>query len=142
MGSMGTIVSFVFFFLMLIAALTSSIAMLEVPVAYAVDNQNMSRKKASLLIGILFWMVSMIIVFNFNALFNLIVTVTTQYSQPLLGLFICIFVGWVVNRNTIIEELKQGNPGIENSLFIKIWPFFVKVISPLLILLVFLQSFF
>lgn len=142
MGSMGTIVSFLFFFLMLIAALTSSIAMLEVPVAYAVDNQNMSRKKASLLIGILFWMVSMIIVFNFNALFNLIVIVTTQYSQPLLGLFICIFVGWVVNRNTIIEELKQGNPGIENSLFIKIWPFFVKVISPILILLVFLQSFF
>ncbi len=141
MGTAGIVVSFLFFFLMVIAALTSSISMLEVPVAYAVDNRNMSRKKAAMLIGGFFWIVSIIIALNMSTLFSGVITLTTKYSQPILGLIICIFVGWVMNRNKLLEELKQGNPEIGNSLFMKIWPFFLKVVSPILILIVFLQSF-
>lgn len=141
MGPIGLILSIVFFFLMVIAALTSTISMLEVPVAYAVDNRNIDRRKASIAIGLFFWAVSMIIALNFDLLFNFVVVLTTQYIQPLLGLFICIFVGWVMNRNSLLQELKQGNPEIENSLFMKVWPFFVRIISPILILLIFAQSF-
>ncbi|MCB0490294.1 MAG: sodium-dependent transporter [Cyclobacteriaceae bacterium] len=141
MGSIGVALSIVFFFLMIIAALTSTISMLEVPVAYAVDNRNVARSKASIAIGVFFWAVSMTIALNFDLLFNLVVTMTTQYIQPLLGLFICIFVGWVMSRNTLIEELKQGNPEIENSFFMKIWPLFVRYVSPILILIILIQAF-
>lgn len=141
MGSIGIVLSIVFFFLMVIAALTSTISMLEVPVSYAVDNRNIKRSTASIAIGGTFWAVSMIIALNFDVLFNLVVTVTTQYIQPLLGLFICIFVGWVMNRNTLIQEIKQGNPEIENSVFMKIWPLFIRYVSPILILIILIQAF-
>ena len=141
MGSAGIGAAFFFFFLMSIAALTSSISMLEVPVAYVIDSRNTNRVKTAWLIGGIFWAVSTVLVFNFDTLFNLVVTVTTEYSQPFLGLVIAIFVGWIVKRDTLLKELRQGNPEVEDSLFFKIWPFFVKVISPILILLIFLQSF-
>lgn len=141
MGPIGIGLSIIFFFLMIIAALTSTISMLEVPVAYAVDNRGMSREKASIIIGVVFWAVSMIIALNFDLLFNFVVSATTQFIQPLLGLFICIFVGWVMNRNTLIEEIKQGNPEVANSLFMKIWPFFIRYISPILIFIILAQAF-
>lgn len=141
MGPIGIVLSVVFFFLMVIAALTSTISMLEVPVAYAVDNRNMDRAKASIMIGVIFWIVSMIIALNFDLLFGLVVSATTQFIQPLLGLFICIFVGWIMSRNTLIEEIKQGNPKIENTLFMKIWPLFIRYVSPILILIILAQAF-
>lgn len=141
MGPIGIALSVIFFFLMIIAALTSTISMLEVPVAYFVDNRNMDRSKASIFIGVTFWVVSMIIALNFDLLFGFVVTLTTEYIQPLLGLFICIFVGWVMSRNTLIEEIKQGNPGIENTFFMKIWPFFIRYVSPILILIILIQAF-
>lgn len=141
MGPVGIGLSAVFFFLMVIAALTSTISMLEVPVSYAVDNRQIPRPKASMLIGLIFWAVSMIIVFNFELLFNFVVSATTQYIQPFLGLCICIFVGWVMNRDALIGEIKQGNPGIENTFFMKIWPFFVRYIAPILILIILSQAF-
>ncbi|HRK52933.1 MAG TPA: sodium-dependent transporter [Cyclobacteriaceae bacterium] len=141
MGPIGIGLATVFFFLMVIAALTSTISMLEVPVAYAVDNRGMNRTKASIIIGVFFWVVSMIIVLNFDLLFDFVVSATTQFIQPLLGLFICIFVGWVMNRNTLIEEIKQGNPDVENSFFMKIWPLFIRYVSPILILIILAQAF-
>jgi neurotransmitter:Na+ symporter, NSS family len=141
MGPVGIGVSVVFFFLLIIAALTSTISMLEVPVAYAVDNRNVSRKTASVFIGVSFWAVSMIIALNFELLFGLIVTVTTEYIQPLLGFFICVFVGWVMDRNALVKEIRQGNPGIEKTLFFKVWPFFVRYVAPILILIILLRAF-
>ncbi len=141
MGAIGIALSVIFFFLMVIAALTSTISMLEVPVSYAVDNRNMPRSKASILIGVIFWVVSMIIALNFDLLFGLVVSATTQFIQPLLGLLICIFVGWIMSRNKLIEELKQGNPEIENTLFMKIWPLFIRYVSPILILIILAQAF-
>jgi len=115
--------------------------MLEVPVSYAVDNRGMDRTKASILIGGIFWIVSMVIALNFDLLFDFVVATTTEFIQPLLGLFICVFVGWVMNRNTLIEEIKQGNPDVENSFFMKIWPLFIRYVSPILILIILAQAF-
>jgi len=141
MGPIGIGLSIIFFFLMVIAALTSTISMLEVPVSYAVDNRGMDRSKASIVIGLIFWAVSMVIALNFDLLFAMVVKITTEFIQPLLGLFICLFVGWVMNRNTLIEEIKQGNPEVENSFFMKIWPLFIRYVSPILILIILAQAF-
>ncbi|CAN5559956.1 sodium-dependent transporter [soil metagenome] len=140
MGTIGIPVGIVFFLLMTIAALTSSISMLEVPVSYAVDNLQAPRRISTWLIGAGFWLVSVLIILNFELLFDLIIDITTKYSQPILGLIFCIFIGWVMNRNEILMELKKGFPDAEHSLFFKVWKFFVKVITPLLILSVFIHS--
>ena len=59
--------------------------MLEVPVAYAVENHAVQRPKATLIIGAVVTVVCMVIVANFEALFDLVVTITTEYSQPIGG---------------------------------------------------------
>ena len=140
MGGIGSIVALIFFILMTIAALTSSISMLEVPVAYVVESKGVSRKKAVWLITAAIFVASSIIAFNFEALFGLVIAATTQYSQPLLGLILCIFVGWVWNRNSILQELKQGDDNIEQSLFWKIWPWYIRSVCPLVIFLMFYRS--
>lgn len=139
MGSVGLLVALAFFALMTIASLTSSISMLEVPVAYAVENHGVDRRRAALSIGAVVTVVSLIIVANFNPLFDMVVTFTTEMSQPMLGLAFCIFVAWIWRRNEILEEIKQGAPEAEQGLFWKIWPFYVKFICPVAILVVYFQ---
>ncbi|PCH61989.1 MAG: sodium-dependent transporter [SAR86 cluster bacterium] len=139
MGIIGIPVAIAFFLLMVIASLTSSISMLEVPVAYAVENHQMDRRRATWLIGAAITAICMIIVFNFDSLFDLVVSATTEYSQPLLGLFFCVFAGWIWHRNSVLAELKQGFPEVESSFFWKIWPLYVKYICPLAIAAVYIQ---
>lgn len=139
MGAIGVFVAFAFFALMTIASLTSSISMLEVPVAYGVEHHGLERRRAAAIIGSIITVIALIIVFNFDPLFDLVVTVTTEISQPLLGLAFCIFVAWIWQRNEILEEIKSGCPDAESGLFWKIWPFYVKFICPVAILVVYFQ---
>ncbi|MFC4699475.1 sodium-dependent transporter [Glaciecola siphonariae] len=140
MGYVGTLIGTAFFALMVIAALTSSISMLEVPVAFLVDNKGMHRRKATILLSTFVFVLSTIIVLNFDALFGLVISLTTEYSQPLLGLVLCIFAGWIWRRNEILAELKQGNDQVENTLFWKIWPWYVKFVCPVVIAAMFYRS--
>ena len=140
MGLAGIAVSFIFFFLMSIAALTSSISMLEVPVAYTVEQHGLRRRTAVYAIGTAIACVSAVILMYFDTLFGLVVAFTTRYSQPLLGFMFCIYAGWIWHRNSILQELHKGSPRVEHTLFWKIWPWYVKMICPVVILAIFTQS--
>ena len=140
MGAIGNFIAFAFFALMIIASLTSSISMLEVPVSYVVEDVKISRHKAVWLIASIILIISCLIAANFGTLFGLVVSLTTEYSQPLLGLTLCIFVGWLWNRNSKLEELKKGYDNVEHSLFWKIWPWYVKFVCPVIVLFMFIRS--
>ena len=140
MGEVGVWVAFAFFVLMSIASLTSSISMLEVPVSLATEETSVNRMQATLVIGALIFLISTVILLNFGDLFGLVIDLTTVYSQPLLGVLLCIFVGWVWHRNNLLNEIKQGSPDIEGGLFWKIWPAYVKFFCPVLIMAAFIQS--
>ena len=140
MGTAGVIVSITFFFLMSIAALTSSISMLEVSVAYATESRGIKRRWAALSVGCVIAAVSTLIIFDFNNLFGMVITVTTRYGQPLLGFIFCLYAGWVWQRNGVLQELRKGNPDAEHSLFWKIWPWYVRVVCPTIILCIFIQA--
>ncbi|MFK7976352.1 MAG: sodium-dependent transporter [Halioglobus sp.] len=142
MGIAGIIVSFTFFFLMSIAALTSSISMLEVPVAYTIESHNVPRKTAVISIGCAIAIVSTVILLNFETLFGMVIAFTTRFSQPLLGFMFCVFAGWIWHRDSILKELEKGAPEVSDGLFWKIWPWYVKFVCPLIILTIFAQAFF
>jgi len=142
MGVTGLFVGFVFFVLMSIAAVTSSISMLEVPVSYAVEAHQVNRNKATWLVGLIVLAISTLICLNFDSLFGFVITTTTERAQPLLSMMLCIFAGWIFYRNSILEELKSGSPDVEQGLFWKIWPTYVKFFCPLLIAITFAQQFF
>lgn len=141
MGTIGLTVGFVFFVLMSIAAVTSSISMLEVPVAWSVENSSISRHAATWLAGGIIFSISVLIIFNFDALFGPVVNVSTEIAQPLLGIVLCVYAGWIFYRHKVLEELRRGHPQVEHTLFWKVWPFYVKFLCPLLIALTFAQSF-
>ena len=81
------------------------------------------------------------VLLNFNALFGFVVQLTTQYSQPLLGFMFCVYAGWVWRRDEILRELRKGNAGAEHSLFWKVWPWYVRIVCPVIILAIFAQTF-
>jgi len=141
MGATGLFVGFAFFVLMSIAAVTSSISMLEVPVSYAVEAHQVNRNKATWLVGLILLAISTLICLNFDSLFGLVITITTERAQPLLSMMLCVFAGWIFYRNSILQELKSGSPDVEQGLFWKIWPAYVKFFCPLLIVITFAQGF-
>ncbi|WP_430461026.1 sodium-dependent transporter [Thalassolituus sp. LLYu03] len=139
MGSAGPFLAIGFFALLTIAAITSTISMLESPVNMACEQFQQPRRKMSWLAGGLITLVSATVVLNFEALFGLVITATTVYAQPLLGMLYALLLMWVLKRDRLLNELKQGFPELETSLFWKIWPWYVKFICPLMILLVFIH---
>ena len=141
-GTVGVFVSFTFFALMAIAAVTSSISMLEVPVAFMVESKGLKRGIAVIFMTALIFVLSCIIILNFDMLFGFVIALTTEYSQPLLGLALCIFAGWVWRRDAILAELKEGNENVEHGLFWKIWPWYVRFVCPVIIALMFYRSVF
>lgn len=141
MGPLGPGVALAFFALMTIAALTSSISLLEVPVALTVETTSLGRKAAACVVAAAIFGATVVITLNFEALFGAVVRGTTEFSQPLLGIALCLFAGWVMHRNQLLAEIRAGNPGAENSLFWKIWPTYVRLVCPVLIVVAFAQSF-
>lgn len=137
MGSGGVFIGILFFVLMVIAALTSSISMLEVPVACATEELQQDRKVAVWWIGGLITIFSSIIVFNFGDMFGLVISLTTEYAQPILGVCFALLVGWIWKRDQVLQEIKEGYPELEQSLFWKIWPWYVRVVCPIMMLMVF-----
>src|SRR5690606_27324006 len=93
MGNAGSWITLTFFTLLVIASLTSSISMLEGPVAVAVEKAGARRTPAAITIGALVFIISALIVLNLAELFEAVVAFTTEYSQPLLGFALCLFAG-------------------------------------------------
>lgn len=145
MGYVGTLVAAAFFLLMAIAALTSSISMLEVPVSLVTEKCSIERRQATLLCGLVISGLSTIIVLNFDMLFDSVMNIATTYSQPLLGVAMCIFVGWIWDRNRLLQEIRRNkgnNSDMTQRLFWRIWPLYVKYICPVFIIFTFSQSVF
>jgi NSS family neurotransmitter:Na+ symporter len=138
--TVGIFLATAFFILMSIAALTSSISMLEVPVAYLIERHHLSRGRATLLAGGIIAGFSALVVLNFGTLFGAVITISTRYGQPLLGILICIFAGWLWQRDALLQELRKNDVDAENRLFWRIWPMYVKWLCPVIIGIILIQS--
>ncbi|KAB0304382.1 sodium-dependent transporter [Vibrio fortis] len=141
LGFLGQIFAIVFFLLLTIAALTSSISMLEAPVSLVSERFNTARTSTSWVIGGLIALFSVIIVYNFGALFGLVAMIATQYLQPIAALMFCLFGGWVWSRASKVKELEQGCPDFQLGWFGKVWPAYVKFVCPVLVITVIWASF-
>ena len=138
-GFTGLVVGVMFFFLLTIAALTSTISLLEVPTSYLVDEHKMDRKKASVLMGAIIGVISLVIAFD-PSWIGVFVQVFNNIGLPLGGLMICLFVAYYWKTEKALKEIEDGYLDVSRSAFASIWPIFVKFICPLLIVLVFLNT--
>ncbi len=131
-GAMGLILGVIFFLLLSIAALTSTISLLEVPVAFVIDEYSVPRKKAAWGVGLGILVISLIVSFN-PALIGTFDNIFNNFGLPLGGLLMCIFVGYVWKTDSALSEMELGFTGIKETLFAKVWPIFIKVICPIVI---------
>ncbi|KPD22593.1 sodium-dependent transporter [Idiomarina abyssalis] len=136
LGYTGLFVSFGFFLLMVIAAITSSISMLEAPVNALREEAKCDRSSGVWIIALVVTAISTTIIYNFETLFGAVITFSTVYMQPIMALVFGIMLTWVLRQNHLLKALQQGSPNIDKSLFWKIWPWYVKFVCPILIILV------
>lgn len=148
----GYIFGILFFLLLTIAALTSAISLLEVVVAYFVDERGWSRHWAVLVFGLVLILVGVPSALSFNLLadwklfgktyFDLADFLASNILLPLGGLAIAVFVAWIWGLDKVLVQLKSGAEDLFD-LFpnrIKLLTFFLKYVSPVLIFLVLLNS--
>ena len=134
-GFIGLIFGATFFLLLSIAALTSSISMLEVPTSYIIDEHNVPRKKAAIMIGSIVTVIALIIAFDTSLIGDLDFIFST-IGLPVGGFIVCIFLGYFWKTQNVKLELKQGFENIDNHWFWPVWKIFIKYICPILIILV------
>jgi NSS family neurotransmitter:Na+ symporter len=138
-GILGLTIGISFFFLLSLAALTSTISLLEVPTSYIIDEHGVRRKKAALYVGLTVLAISIIISFN-DWLIGDIDYIFSVIGLPLGGLFICIFIGYFWKTRSAVEEMKNGFKDIRDSWFTTVWSVFIKYICPIIILLILAQT--
>lgn len=132
-GGVGMLLGVTFFLLLSIAALTSTISLLEVPVSYVIDEFEIKRKKAAWSVGLGILAVSICVAF-FPVLIGWFDYLFSSIGLPLGGFLICLFVGYVWTTDNAINEMEYGFAGIKQTLFSKVWPIFIKFICPAAIL--------
>ena len=132
-GFVGLLVGIVFFLLLSIAALTSTISLLEVPVSYVIDEYAVQRRKAAWIVGLGVTSVSVLVAF-FPQLIGHFDYVFSNLGLPIGGLLMCVFVAFVWKTDSALSEMEYGFPGIKQSLFAKVWPFFIYVVCPAAVL--------
>lgn len=144
----GYFFSILFFLLLTVAALTSSISILEVVVAYFKEELKIKRRTATIISTVLISIVGLFCslsmgilgeykLFNLN-FFDLLDWISANMLLPLGGLFISLFVGWYLGRDKIQDELSKGSVVIKSGL--NIFIFLVRFIAPAAIAIVFLNG--
>ena len=123
----------VFFLLLSIAALTSTISLLEVPVSFAIDEYKIPRKKAAWGVGLGVLVISVIVSFNTH-LIGTFDYIFSNLGLPIGGLLTCVFVAFVWKTDSALTEMEFGFAGIRQTLFSKVWPMFIYIVCPLAIM--------
>lgn len=144
----GSLWSILFFFLLFIASLSSTISMSEVSIAYFTEEKKMSRNKATILNTAIALIFGTLCALSFNCLDNITIAGMTIFSifdyvssnilLPAGGMFISFFAGWLLNRSFIHDQLT--NNGSVKVRVTKAIIFSLKYVAPTGIILVFLSS--
>lgn len=143
-GSFGPVFSAIFFIALMVAALTSSVSLLEVVVAYLIDERNVSRKKAVYGTGVvmavmgIFSSLSMGTMAGFKILgvgvFDFFDILTDKIFLAIGGMLLAVFVGWFVKKEDLKDELTNG--GTEKFGLFEVWYALIKFVIPVAIAIV------
>lgn len=144
---LGSVFAALFFLLVLFAAISSSISLLECPAAYLIDNHGWDRKKAVITLGILAFVLGIpsslslgvftVSFFGMN-FFDLASYVAENLLMPLAGFFMCVFVGYIWKPEKAIEEI--SNYGKLPFKFKGYWVFMIRFFAPVAIFVIWLNS--
>jgi len=155
----GELFGALFFLLLTLASLTTTLALMEAPVRYVERKFYIARSKAVIYIGVGIWLFGLGAVLSYSiwsgngftiALFfsgdavrlvnnagfhDIMVFFSSHLIQPLVAFFLCIFVGWVLPRSVSFNALKPSR-----KFWFELWNYSIRYVTPVLILVLFLNS--
>jgi NSS family neurotransmitter:Na+ symporter len=158
----GQLMGALFFILLVFAAWTSAISLVEPAVTWAIEKLHTTRIKATVWVGIIIWLMGIVSVFSVSGTtigdivksvastfhvagldlrhrffdltaFSLIDALVTLILLPLGGLLIAFFAGWVMRRESSEDELSLKSP-----VSYKFWRYLVRYITPIAVLTIFI----
>ncbi len=160
LGSLGPVIGTIFFVLLCFAALTSTVSLLEVPVAYAVDEMKIKRTRAVWIVAAIIFLTGIpsLLGFGYSEFFS---TAFTTYKDggtdtdflsfiaslandsilPLGGCLISFFAAHIWKKHNLDEELAQGAPGYKGSFVQKYMNFAVSYLAPVVLSVLFVLTF-
>jgi NSS family neurotransmitter:Na+ symporter len=146
----GGVVAILFFLALLVAALTSSISMLEVAVAYLVEEKNFSRVWACVLLFAVCWVVGALCSLSFGPLsdiriaggniFDFFDSLSSNILMTLGSLLTVLFVGWRLKKTDVYDEFTNGGTLSRNAKLFGILWFLIRYICPLAIAAIFISG--
>ena len=148
MPFVGYIFSVLFYLLLLLAALTSSISMHEICTAYVSEHYNLTRKQAATLVTLVYLILGTACSLSFGpwkdytlagmTVFGWFDFVTAMFIMPVGGIFISLFAGWCLERKLLTDELT--NNGTLKVRGLKILIFLIRWVAPIGVGMVFLNE--
>ncbi len=133
-----------FFVLLVFAAWSSAISIIEPVVAWLVESRGMERKQASIVAGTVTWALGIATILSFNlwsevkwldkTIFDLLDYLTANIMLPLGGLMIALFAGWAMKKSHSRGELGLHESGYQR------WRILIRYLTPVAIILVFLNA--
>ena len=144
---LATVFSLMFYVLLALAALTSTISLHEVVTAYLNEQFGWSRGRSAI------WVTGFCVVtgvlsslslgvwdakFFDLGFFDLLDFVTAKLMLPLSGFLVCLFIGWYLKRSVSYEELT--NYGLNKAPYLPLYMFIVRYLAPIAIVLIFINE--
>ena len=143
-------VAILFFLTILVAALSSSISMLEVGVAYLVDEKGMGRKRATAILGFGCWALGILCSLSFgplsgvqifgNAIFDFCDKLTSNVLMTFGSLLFVLFVGWRMEKADVRDEFTNGGALKASNKLFSLMYFLIKWVAPIVIVIIFVSN--
>lgn len=151
MGAIGNLIGVIFFAMVLFAAITSSISIMEAVVSSLMDGFKMKRKPATLLVLAYGIVAGIIVCLGYNKLYfelslpngtvgqilDVMDYVSNNIFMPIVALATCILIGWVAKPKTVIDEVTKNGAKFNRKF---IYNATIKVIAPALLVVLLLQA--
>lgn len=146
---LGNILLIAFFVLTSIAATTAMISIVEVPVAFFMEQFNLSRKSSVVMTSAIIFSISLFTVHKTSLLgnvslfgksfFDLFDYISSNIAMPIGGLLMAIFVGYVISGESLEKEVSNNN-SLNNNFAINLYISILKYITPALLIIIFLNA--
>ena len=151
MGFIGKIIGVVFFLMVIFAALTSCISIMEAIVSSFIDRFHLTRKKATVIVTAISFVMAVIVCLGYNLLFfrfelpngseaqilDIMDYISNNVMMPIVSIATCILIGWIVKPRYVIDEVTKTKTKFGRKyLYIAM----VTVIAPLLLVILLLQA--
>ncbi len=144
----GTLFGLMFFVLLVFAALSSSISLVEPAVSFMVEKYDFSRKQACIFSGVVIWLLGMATVFSSNiwaevtvfgkTIFEFLDFLSANLMLPLGGILMAVFAGWIMSHDNSADGLEISAQGV----VYKVWRFLVCYVAPVAVAIVLLAGIF